>query len=61
MASLSVVIVSHDSRTALGSTLPALVAQLREGDQLIVVDNRSGDGTPAPVSYTHLTLPTKRA
>jgi len=49
MASLSVVIVSHDSRTALGSTLPALVAQLREGDQLIVVDNRSGDGTPALV------------
>jgi GT2 family glycosyltransferase len=29
----------------VGSTLPALEAQLREGDELIVVDNASADGT----------------
>jgi GT2 family glycosyltransferase len=30
-------------------TLPALRAQLRDGDQLIVVDNGSTDGTPDAV------------
>jgi GT2 family glycosyltransferase len=45
--SLSVVIVTHDSRDALAATLPPLVAQLRDGDELIVVDNASADGTPA--------------
>ena len=49
MATLSVVIVTHDSRDAVGTTLPALVAQLRDDDQLIVVDNASADGTPAAV------------
>jgi N-acetylglucosaminyl-diphospho-decaprenol L-rhamnosyltransferase len=43
---LSVVIVTHDSREAVARTLPALVAQLREADKLIVVDNASADGTP---------------
>ncbi len=47
MASLSVVIVTHDSRPALAATLPALAAQLRDADELIVVDNASADGTPA--------------
>jgi N-acetylglucosaminyl-diphospho-decaprenol L-rhamnosyltransferase len=42
---LSTIIVTHDSRAALERTLPALVAQLREGDELIVVDNASSDGT----------------
>ena len=46
MPSLSVVIVTHDSRDALAATLPPLVAQLRDGDELIVVDNASADGTP---------------
>ncbi len=44
---LSVVIVTHDSREAVGATLPALAEQLRDGDELIVVDNASVDGTPA--------------
>jgi GT2 family glycosyltransferase len=47
--SLSVVIVTHNSRAALGVTLPPLVAQLRDGDELIVVDNDSDDGTPGAV------------
>jgi GT2 family glycosyltransferase len=47
MPNLSVVIVTHDSREAISITLPALAAQLRAGDELIVVDNASGDGTPA--------------
>jgi GT2 family glycosyltransferase len=49
MASLSVVIVTHDSRDAVSRSLPALVEQLRDGDALIVVDNASTDGTPAAV------------
>ncbi len=46
---LSVVIVTHDSREAVVATLPALTAQLRDDDELIVVDNDSGDGTLAAV------------
>ena len=49
MASLSVVIVTHDSREAVARTVPALAAQLRDGDELIVVDNASTDGTPAAI------------
>jgi GT2 family glycosyltransferase len=45
VATLSVVIVTHDSRPALGATLPALTGQLRDGDELIIVDNASADGT----------------
>jgi GT2 family glycosyltransferase len=48
-ATLSVVIVTHQSRDAVAKSLPALVSQLREGDELIVVDNASGDGTPEAV------------
>src|SRR5262245_10601187 len=46
MPSISVVIVSFNSREALASSLPPLVEQLREGDELIVVDNGSEDGAP---------------
>jgi GT2 family glycosyltransferase len=49
MPALSVVIVTHDSREALAATLPALADQLRSGDELIVVDNASADGTPDAV------------
>lgn len=47
MPTLSVVIVTHESSDALAATLPALVAQLRDGDELIVVDNASSDATVA--------------
>jgi GT2 family glycosyltransferase len=50
VASLSVVIVAFNSREALGSTLPPLVEQLREADELVVVDNESSDGTPRVVA-----------
>ncbi|MQA76201.1 MAG: glycosyltransferase, partial [Solirubrobacterales bacterium] len=49
VTTLSTVIVTHDSRPALAATLPALVDQLRPGDELIVVDNASADATPATV------------
>jgi GT2 family glycosyltransferase len=49
MPSLSVVIVTHDHRDAVLEALPALAAQLHDGDQLIVVDNDSTDGTPGAV------------
>jgi GT2 family glycosyltransferase len=45
MRSLSVVIVTHDNRDAVRGALPALTAQLDDGDELIVVDNESFDGT----------------
>jgi GT2 family glycosyltransferase len=47
--SLSVVIVTHDSSAAVAATLPALCAQLRSGDELVVVDNASRDDTLAVV------------
>lgn len=50
MPTLSVVIVTHDSRAAIATTLPALAPQLREGDELIVVDNASADGTAVAAS-----------
>ncbi len=41
--SLSVLIVAWNSREELGRTLPALLPELAEGDELIVVDNDSAD------------------
>jgi GT2 family glycosyltransferase len=43
--SLSVVIVAWNHRDELTRTLPALVEQLQPDDELVVVDNGSGDGT----------------
>lgn len=42
---LSVLIVAWNSREELTRTLPAVLPELGEGDELIVVDNASGDGT----------------
>jgi len=42
---LSVLIVAYDSRDDLIKTLPALLPELGEGDELIVVDNKPGDGS----------------
>jgi hypothetical protein len=42
---LSVVIVAWNSRDELSRTLPALLPELADGDELIVVDNGSSDGT----------------
>lgn len=50
-ARLSVVIVTHNSRGAIEPTLAALEDELRDGDELIVVDNASGDGTPEEVRH----------
>ncbi len=47
---LSVLIVSWNSRAELARTLPALLPELGEGDELIVVDNDSADGTPEAVA-----------
>jgi N-acetylglucosaminyl-diphospho-decaprenol L-rhamnosyltransferase len=49
LSRLSVVIVTRDHREAVRRALPALVAQLDDGDELIVVDNDSSDGTPDAV------------
>lgn len=42
---LSVLIVAWNSREELARSLPALLPELGEGDELIVVDNDSSDGT----------------
>ena len=42
---LSALIVAYDSRDDLTKTLPALLNELGEGDELIVVDNKPGDGS----------------
>lgn len=42
---LSVLIVAYDSRDDLSKTLPALLPELGDGDELIVVDNKPGDGS----------------
>ena len=47
---ISFVIVSWNSVGELGRTLPALVPQLREDDELIVADNGSEDGTPGLIA-----------
>ena len=47
MAPISVIVVVHDSAAALRRSLPALVAQLDAGDELIVVDNDSADESAA--------------
>ncbi|HEU5142259.1 MAG TPA: glycosyltransferase family 2 protein [Solirubrobacterales bacterium] len=46
---LSVLIVAWNSREELGRTLPALLPELDDGDELIVVDNDSSDGTAEAV------------
>jgi GT2 family glycosyltransferase len=47
---LSVLIVAWNSREELAHTLPALLPELEEGDELIVVDNDSTDGTADAVA-----------
>ncbi|HET9593129.1 MAG TPA: glycosyltransferase family 2 protein [Solirubrobacterales bacterium] len=42
---LSVLIVAYESRDDLRKTLPALLGELDDGDELIVVDNKPGDGS----------------
>jgi GT2 family glycosyltransferase len=46
---LSVLIVAWNSRAELERTLPALLPELGDGDELIVVDNDSADGTAEAV------------
>ena len=45
--SLSVLIVAFNSSGVLPRTIPALLAELSEGDELIVVDNDSSDDSAA--------------
>jgi N-acetylglucosaminyl-diphospho-decaprenol L-rhamnosyltransferase len=47
---LSVLIVSWNSRAELARTLPALLPELGERDELIVVDNDSSDDSPEAVA-----------
>jgi N-acetylglucosaminyl-diphospho-decaprenol L-rhamnosyltransferase len=51
-AALAVVTVGYNSAAHLPGTLAAVAAQLRDDDELIVVDNASSDGT-AEVARAH--------
>lgn len=42
---LSIVVVTYESAAALDALLPALARELGDGDELIVVDNASRDGS----------------
>lgn len=42
---LSVLVVAYENRDDLTKTLPALLPELGEGDELIVVENKPGDGS----------------
>ncbi|HYQ77669.1 MAG TPA: glycosyltransferase family 2 protein [Solirubrobacterales bacterium] len=42
---LSVLIVAYENRDDLRKTLPALLPELGEGDELILVENKPGDGS----------------
>ncbi|MGZ6696786.1 MAG: glycosyltransferase, partial [Solirubrobacteraceae bacterium] len=46
-SALAVVLVCHQSADDLPAALAALAPQLREDDELVVVDNASADGTEA--------------
>ncbi len=48
--SISVLIVAWNSSAELRRTIPPLLAELREGDELIVVDNASPDDSAAVVA-----------
>jgi GT2 family glycosyltransferase len=50
VAALSVVVVTFNSREHVARALPALAGELRDGDELIVVDNGSTDGTVEEVA-----------
>jgi len=52
LPALAVVIVTHQSAAHVPATLAALVPQLRDDDELLIVDNASTDNTPAVVRQT---------
>lgn len=63
MGEVWAVVVTHNRREMLRECLPALAAQTRPPDHVLVVDNASSDGTVAMVREEHpnvelLTLPT---
>jgi GT2 family glycosyltransferase len=44
-ASLAIVVVAYDSEDDLAASLPRVREQMRDGDELVVVDNASSDAT----------------
>ena len=54
---LSIVVVTHNSRSAVAAALPAVRDQLRPGDELLVVDNDSSDDTLAIISIAQQARP----
>jgi len=45
-AAVAVVVVTHDSAASLDALAASLAAELAGGDELVIVDNASADGTP---------------
>jgi GT2 family glycosyltransferase len=49
-SALSVLVVTYNERELVERCLPPLIAQLEDGDELIVADNASADGTAEAVA-----------
>src|SRR6186997_932197 len=50
MPGVSVVVVTYNSREDVARSLPAILGELEPGDELIVVDNASSDGSADAVA-----------
>ena len=55
---VSVVIPVYNMEPFLGETLDSVLASDYPSLEVVVLDDGSVDASYAPVSYTHLTLPT---
>ena len=57
--SISVLMPVYNSEKFLEETVQTVINQSYTNWELILVDDGSTDNSKKPVSYTHLTLPTK--
>ena len=55
---ISIIVPVYKVERYLNECIDSILAQTFTDFELILVDDGSPDGCPAPVSYTHLTLPT---
>lgn len=51
MAAISIVVTARDDREGLAELLPALAAQRRPADQIVIVDAGSSDGSDELIAY----------
>ena len=59
MTNISIIIPTYNERDNVVLLVQQIV-KLLPNSRILIVDDNSPDGTSEAVSYTHLTLPTKR-